>query len=588
MVEGSLDADTLLAVDVGSVHTRASLFDVVEGRYRLVATGKTRSTSGPPLFDVREGVRIALDEIQDITGRYLVDGTENLIMPATGEGSGVDVFVATTSAGPKVRTVLVGLMPHVSLESGRRLAASTYLNVVEEVSLMDRRRDEEKIDVILRAQPDLMVVVGGTDGGASGSVLEMIDLVRTTAGLFPEGEEPQIVYAGNRTLAAPVTERLGDGRQVTLTPNVRPSLQQEDLAPARLQLAEVIADARAQRVTGYDELLQWSGGNLVPTADAFGRVIRYLSQVYDPDKGVLGVDVGGTHTTVAAAFGGDLRLNVRSDFGLGASVTGLLRHRSVEDVQRWMPQRVTASTVRNYIHNKALNPAAVPTELEELLLEFALARELIRTGIAQARSGWPDVEAGGGTWLMPTLEPIVASGGVLARAPHPGYAALALLDSIQPVAITTLVLDPHGLTPALGAAAGPLPMASVQVLSSGNFVSLATVVSPVGRGRQGRPVLHIRLDPEDGGDSLQGQANFGQLIVLPLAQGRHAKLTLRPERGFDVGFGGPGKAGALRVAGGAVGLIIDARGRPLQLPSDPETRVEVNRKWLWDIGVRSD
>jgi hypothetical protein len=40
--------------------------------------------------------------------------------------------------------------------------------------------------------------------------------------------------------------------------------------------------------------------------------------------------------------------------------------------------------------------------------------------------------------------------------------------------------------------------------------------------------------------------------------------------------------------GGALGLIIDARGRPLPIPTDPETRIEVNRKWLWDIGVRED
>ncbi len=586
MVEGTFESDTLLAVDVGSVHTRATLFDVVEGHYRLVATGKSRSTSGPPLFDIREGVRNALDEIHDVTGRVLIDQTESLIMPTTGEGAGVDVFVATTSAGPKVRTVLVGLMPNVSLQSARRLAASTYLEVVEEVGLMDRRRDDEKIDVILRARPDLMIVVGGTDGGAAESVMEMVDLVRITAGLFPDGERPQVVFAGNRTLAAPVTERLGDGGQVTLTPNVRPSLGQEELAPARLRLAEAIAEARSDRVTGFDELLHWSGGYLVPTADAFGRVVRYLSQVYDPDKGVLGVDTGGTHTTVAAAFNGDLRLTVRSDLGLGTSLAGLLRHRTVEDVLRWMPIKISTQAVSDYIHNKVIHPGTVPTLKRDLFLEFALVRELIRTGIALSRSSWPDVESGGGSWLMPPLEPILAGGGVLARAPHPGYAALALLDAVQPVGITTLVLDPHGLSAALGAAAGPLPMATVQVLNSGNFVSLGTVVAPVGRGRPGQPVLHVRMDPEDGGESLEGEANLGQLIVLPLRQGQHARLTLRPERGFDVGFGGTGQAGALRVGGGAVGVMIDARGRPLQLPSKPSTRVEVNRKWLWDIGVR--
>lgn len=586
-MEANYESDTLLTIDVGSVHTRASLFDVVEGRYRLVATGRSPSTVGPPLYDVREGVRIALDQVQSVTGRLLIDGTDALIMPVTEDGSGVDVFAATTSAGPKVRTVLVGLMPQVSMESGRRLAASTYLDVVEEIGLMDRRGDDEKIDLILQSRPDLLVVVGGTDGGATSSVLEMVDLVRLATELFPEGEEPQVVFAGNRTLAAPVAERFGDGMHVTLTPNVRPSLEQEDLAPARLRLAEAIAEGRSTRITGFDELLQWSGGNLLPTADAFGRVVRYLSQVYDPEKGVLGVDLGGTHTTVAAAFGGDLRLTVRSDLGLGTSMPGLLKDATLADIQRWLPEPMSFSFIRDYIFNKALHPTTVPTEMADMLLEFALARELIRVAVEGARSSWPADQAGAGS-LLPPLEPILASGGVLSRAPHPGYVALTLLDAIQPVGITTLVLDPHGLAPALGAAAAGLPLATVQVLSSGNFASLATVISAVGRGRPGRPVLQLRLDPEDGGESIEGEARFGQLIVLPLRQGQYARLTLRPERGFDVGFGGPGKAGALRVAGGAVGLVIDARGRPLPLPDDPETRLEVNRKWLWDIGVREE
>lgn len=587
-MEGTYEADTLLAIDVGSVHTRASLFDVVEGRYRLVASGRSTSTAGPPLFDVREGVRIALDQVQTVTGRRLIDGSESLIMPVGNDGSGVDVFVATTSAGPRVRTVLVGLMPQVSMESGRRLAASTYLDVVEEIGLMDRRRDEEKIDLILRARPDLMIIVGGTDGGASESVLEMVDLVQMATGLFPSGEVPQVVYSGNRTLAAPVAERFGDSLQVTLTPNTRPTLSQEDLAPARLRLGEVLSEARSQRIAGYDELLQWSGGNLMPTADAFGRVMRYLSQVYDPEKGVLGVDLGGSHLTVAAAFASDLRMSVRSDLGLGHSLPGLLRHSDVLEVQRWMPEETRARRILDYIYQKSIHPTTVPTELPELLLEFALARELIKAGLKLARPGWPRRRGRRTSVLLPPMEPILASGGVLARAPHPGYAALTLLDALEPVGITTLVLDPHGLAPALGAAAGSLPMATVQVLSSGNFASLATVVAPVGQARPGRPVLRIRMDPEGPGESLEGEARYGQLIVLPLAQGRFAKLTLRPERGFDIGFGGPGKAGAIRVAGGAVGLVIDARGRPLPLPKDPTTRLEVNRKWLWDIGIREE
>jgi hypothetical protein len=580
-----LDADTLLAVDVGTVNTRASLFDVVDGRYRLIATGRAPSTAGPPLFDVSESVRMSLERIQSITGRPLMDESDSLILPVTTEGAGVDVFVSTTSAGPKVRTVLVGLMPGVSLQSVRRLASSAFLEIIGEIGLTDRRRDAERIDLIIAARPDLILVAGGTDGGAVDSVLQMVETVGLAANLLPGGRQTRIVFAGNRHLGASVMEYFGERLSVTMTPNVRPSLRHEDLAPARMHLAEVVAEVRSSRVAGFGELETWSRGFLLPTADAFGRVIRYLSNIYGPDKGVLGVDLGASQTTVAAAFNGELRIMVNSDLGMGSSLPGLLRHGEIADVIRWLPVEIPEYRVRDYICNKAIQPGTVPAETEELYIEYALAREVIRLALGLARSEWPAGKDSGSLMLLPPLEPIVVSGGVLARAPRPAHALLTILDALQPTGISTLVLDPHNLTPALGVAAGPLPVLPVQVLESGSYASLGTVVAPVGSARFGRQILSVKLEREADGQDMTGEIRMGQLVVLPLAQGEKARLTLRPERGIDVGFGGPGQAGALRVAGGAIGLIIDARGRPIFMPKDPDRRRELNQKWLWDIGA---
>jgi len=577
-----MEADTLLAVDVGTVNTRASLFDVVDGRYRMVATGRASSTAGSPLFDIREGMHMAVEELNAVTGRPLLDEGDSLIIPTTTEGAGVDAFVATSSAGPRPRTVLVGLMPGVSMESARRLAGSTYLNVVEEIGLLDRRREEEQIDVLVAAQPDVILMVGGTDGGASASVLRMIEIVGLVVGLLSTAQRPNLVFAGNRALGAAVSEYFQERAPVTIVPNIRPSLDVEELEPARLKLSEIIRQLRAGKINGFEDLAAWSGGSMMLTGDAFGRVVRYLSQVYDPDKGVLGIDVGASHVTVAAAFDGILNLRVNSDLGLGSSMPGLMRYASIEDISRWLPGEEPAGKVRDYLYNKALYPGSVPTELADLHIEYALVRELIRTGIALARGDW---QKGAGATLLPALEPIIASGGAIARAPRPGYAALALLDAIQPKGVTTLVLDPHNLIPAVGAAAGLLPMITVQVLESGSFVSLGTVVSPVGHARQGRPVMRVRVEPEGGGEMSEGAVRFGQVVLLPLRQGEHARLTVRPESGFDVGFGGAGKAGALRVAGGALGVIIDARGRPLELSKDPVERQEMNLKWLKEVGA---
>ncbi len=578
-------AEIFLAVDVGSTNTRASLFDVIDGRYRLVATSEAQSTAGPPLFDISEGVRLAMDRVQAITGRHLVDESDALIIPTTGFGTGVDLFVASVSAGHRVRTVLAGLMPGVSMASARRLAESTYIDVVGEITLVDERRVEDLVGVIVATNPDLILVVGGTDGGASKPIFQLIDILKLGISLIPEGKRPRVVFAGNRSLGALVTDQLSERANVTLMPNVRPSLSVEELAPARLQLAETLFEIRSSRITGYQELKQWTGGSLLPTAEAYGRLIRYLSRIYDPDKGVLGVDLGSSHTTIATAFEGDLHLSVNSNLGAGSSLLGLLDQGSMPKIMRWLPKAITDSEVRDYAYTKSVYPGSIPTTLDELYIEYAIARQLIRYALFHARESWPEGKNTRSSLLLPPVEPIVAAGATLARAPKPGYTALMLLDALQPTGVSTLVLDPYSLAPALGATAGPLPVATVQLLEAGVLVSLGTIVCPIGRGRPGRKVLSYELELEDSGQRVSGEIESGQIKTIPFGPGKFGKLSLRPERGYDVGFGSLGRSGSLRVSGGLVGVIIDARGRPLILPADRGQQIELNQRWLWEIGT---
>ena len=105
-----VDARSLLAIDIGSTLTRAMLFDAVEGSYRFLAEGNAPTTVGAPIRDVSEGVRLALDQLQTISGRQLIDGDENLITPTASDGSGVDAFVTTYSAGAPLRVLDVNVL----------------------------------------------------------------------------------------------------------------------------------------------------------------------------------------------------------------------------------------------------------------------------------------------------------------------------------------------------------------------------------------------------------------------------------------------------------------------------------------------
>ncbi len=184
--------------------------------------------------------------------------------------------------------------------------------------------------------------------------------------------------------------------------------------------------------------------------------------------------------------------------------------------------------------------------------------------------------------LFPSFE--LYSGGRLgvdSRA-RPGQKLLILLDALQPAGITTLALDPNNLLPMLGAAAEVNPLLPVQVIESGALAYLATVITPVSNAAYGTPIVRAKLIREDG-TTLTSEVNMGNLQILPLESGQTARLELRPLRNADVGLG-PGRAGAVDVVGSSLGVVIDARGRPLRLPSNAAERAKLHKKWLKTVG----
>jgi hypothetical protein len=577
-----IDADSLLAIDVGDVTTRAMLFDVVDGRYRFLAHGAAPTTAGAPFKHIGEGVRQALDALQAVTGRRLVGANEELITPSAPDGSGVDQIVATLSAGPVLKVIVAGLLEDISLESARQLAAATYAQVVGTFSLNDRRKLEDRLSTLLHLRPDLIIVAGGTDGGASQSVLKLLEPIELAGRLLPEGQRPEVLFTGNEALKDEVARHLEANLPLHFAANVRPSLDIEQLEPAQIALADLYRAARSRQIPGVQELNALVGGGLLPTATALGRVIRYLSKALKPDKGVMGIDVGASATTLAASYDGELTLGVYPQQGLGRGVSSFAQAGPLSDVMRWLPVEVAESYVLEYLYTKALYPASLPGTPEDLAIECALARQAIRTALRKSAASFPN------RWLSgsgqnPVFDPILASGSVLTRLPKPAHSLLTLLDGIQPSGVTTLVLDQNHLIPALGAAAAVNPILAVQVLESNTFLNLGTVITPVSGARSGTPVLRLRMKDEAGNETSY-DIKQGRLEMLPLPLGKTAQLRLQPLSRSDVGMGGPGKGGSLKVTGGVLGVVIDARGRPLRLPPDPAKRRDLLQKWLWMLG----
>jgi hypothetical protein len=122
----------------------------------------------------------------------------------------------------------------------------------------------------------------------------------------------------------------------------------------------------------------------------------------------------------------------------------------------------------------------------------------------------------------------------------------------------------------------------MQVFERDCLIPLGTAIAPVGGAKPGEQVATASI--AGGGLRLaQESIQFGELYRHELSAGQTATVRIEPARGFDVGEG-KGKPREVTVRGGVVGLLIDARGRPLQLPS-PSQRSGTHLRWLAALGL---
>ena len=578
-----IEGVSVLALDIGSATTRAILFDVVDGRYRFIAIGQSPSTSHAPFNDISAGIGEAIERLAKITGRTFIDDDQHIVSSVQEDGSGVDAITASISTGETLRVVVAGLLSDVSLESAKKLAESTYARVVESISLNDPRKAEEQIDAILKANPDLIIIAGGTDDGAALSLKKNIEVIGLATYLMPDDKRPAILYAGNQKMADEVRKTLEPlSSNLYTTSNIRPSISTEDLRPARKKLAQAFVDIRKTQIPGVEELDGWAGGRMLPSVFAESRIIHLLSKLYGAEKALLSVNLGASAATFSVGIGDYLQTKVYPYLGMGTNISELLNYTSLENIARWLIVDASTQEISNYIYTKALYPNSIPATKKDLQIEQALGREALRVAMEKTAKELPSDAPVLKKSLLPLFEIVLAGGSVLSNAPTFGQSLLILLDALQPAGVTTLILDKNNLLPALGTTADINTLLPVQALETGAFVNLATVIAPVSSAKYGTSILKASVRRADGSVSTE-EVKQGGFKVISLRIGETADLNLQPLKRTDIGLGA-GKKISTKVSGSALGIVLDGRGRPLDLTSDDIRRRELIKKWLWTLG----
>ena len=593
------DLSVVIATDCGSTTTKAILIEKQGDTYRQTFRGEAPTTVEAPFEDVTRGVLNAIQEVEELSGRRILDG-ERIITPAA-DGEGVDIYISTSSAGGGLQMMVAGVVQSMTAESAQRCALGAGAIVMDVLAANDGRLPHQKIERIRQLRPDMVLLSGGTDGGTVSHVVELAEFIAAAdpKPRFGSGFELPVIYAGNKDARDQIQEVIGAKTALSLSANIRPVLETENLGPARQAIHDLFLEHVMAQAPGYQKLIEWTGAPIMPTPGAVGQIMQTIAR--QQNINVIGVDIGGATTDVFSVFDEIFNRTVSANLGMSYSISNVLAAAGLENLLRWVPFQIQEADLRDRIKNKMIRPTTIPHLLEELQIEHALAREALRLAFIQHRElavGLKGVqtertlsdvfdqsESGASLIRMMDLDLLVGSGGVLSHAPQRVQAAALLIDAFQPEGVTRLAVDSIFMMPHLGVLSTVDEKAATDVFERDCLIYLGTCIAPAGSGKAGDLCAEYEIALPDGKQT--GSLHCGDLRLFPLAPEATAAAVVRPGRNWDMGAG-RGQEVHTTATGGDVGLVLDGRGRPIQFGGAPEKDLQQLLAWNQALNLYGD
>ena len=602
------DIEVILATDCGSTTTKAILIEKRDGEYRLIVRGEAPTTVEAPFEDVTMGVLNAVQEVEELSGRKLLDENSRIISPRKDENStkiGTDIYISTSSAGGGLQMMVAGVVRSMTAESAERAALGAGAIVMDVIASNDKRLPHEQIERIRHLRPDMILLSGGIDGGTTTHVVEIAELIGAADPRPRLGSDYNlpVIYAGNKDARENIKSTLGEKVDLGIVDNLRPVLERENLLPAREKIHDLFMEHVMAQAPGYKKLMSWTDAPIMPTPGAVGAIIKTIADMESIEA--LGVDIGGATTDVFSVFQDVFNRTVSANLGMSYSVSNVFKEATLPNVMRWVPFQMDERDLRNRVKNKMIRPTTIPQSMEELIFEQAIAREALRLafeqhknfatvlkGVQQQRTiadAFAQSASGQTLVNMMTLNMLIGSGGVLSHAPRRQQSALMMIDAFQPEGVTRLAVDSIFMMPQLGVLSVVHKSAATEVFEKDCLIHLGTCIAPAGEHKGSKALMKYRIELP-GGKVEEGELASGTIKLIKLGFDKEtgmplkAKAVLDPDRGQDVGKG-KGHAVETTVSGGVVGIILDGRGRPFSPPDENSLRVQKLKEWIKELDI---
>lgn len=313
---------------------------------------------------------------------------------------------------------------------------------------------------------------------------------------------------------------------------------------------------RFEEVQVISSLKYSSGGFL--EEEVFAEASELFSKLGD----ILVIDIGSRKTAFASGRFGKVRIG-EINLGLGVSAGKILHQASVEDLATLIPYAVDLINLQNYLGKKILYPGFIPFAPEELAIEvshaaFILAevKKVVATKFLRNESRF-----------------ILLTGEVFGSAPSLSLALFPFLQGWQPTGVTQVFVDPGGF------------FYSFYLLNDfegmlSQFKKVGTLISLTHTREKGEVLGDCSLDLGLN-EKLKFEILAGELIRVPFREGGSGTLEISLKKGV---FLGKNFAAKQEIDGGELGIVIDARGRPLPKPPLSKEGREKVRDWLEALG----
>jgi hypothetical protein len=525
-----IDSELAVLLDVGSAWAKASIIGRARGRWRLVT-----HVAQPTAWGAGELRQALLDRLVQAADPRLAGRATNLLASAN--------RIESHTARRPGRMAVVAVSRELSGSALRRAAEAAGWQIVEQVTLDDGRSLADRLATLQALETDAWLIGGGFDGGRSPRAMEAAALVasaRRRAGA-------PVVWAGADALADDV-RALFEPDAVSVVVNPRPDGGRDDPAPLRDHLQALL-----RSVVARDEETHLS-------AIAIPRAVGAVAA--GSGLRTLAVDIGArTAISALAEPDGSVVSRIHGSGGLSglAQVAGASGR-----VSRMAGDAGDEATVADLLQTLRARPSSLPQTSEELSAVQAAARVQLTALLEDADVGAIDL--------------LIGAGSTIAKAPHPAQAARMLLDGARPIGVTQLAVDASALLGPLGSLPDDEIHEGLSLLTEDLLVPLGTSVVCRG-GEPGRTAMRVTVHRPGWPPIAPIELRSGQVQVVPLGRGQEAELTIEPGAGVGLGTQRRSPRIQARATGGAVGLILDARGVPIVLPRRGDDRRAVLAAW---------